>query len=234
MPRVRIVLVRPESAANVGACARVARNTGAEGLDLVQPGDWRTVECWRSAWGAHDVLEQARVFDALAPALAEAARSVAFTGRRPPRGHPADVREAAQQIAALGSDETAALVFGPETSGLTNDELIACGHTARIPSHGAQPSYNLSHAVAIAAYEVHRAGRDERDVPPRHATHAEKERLLELLRQGLPAIRALPEANAERYFSDWRALVQRAELTAKELSLLEHVARRMAGVRRDR
>jgi len=52
MARVRIVLVRPESAANIGACARVSRNSGAEGLDLVAaPGDWRTVECWRTAWG---------------------------------------------------------------------------------------------------------------------------------------------------------------------------------------
>ena len=112
----------------------------------------------------------------------------------------------------MGRDETAALVFGPETSGLTNDELIVCGRAATIPSHSAQPSYNLSHAVAIAAYEVHRAGRRGHDEPPRRATHAEKEHLLELLRQGLGAIRALPEANAERCFADWRALVQRAEL----------------------
>ncbi len=233
MPRVRVVLVRPESAANVGACARVVRNTGADGLDLVQPGDWRTVECWRSAWGAQDVLEQARVFDDLAPALAAAGRSVAFTGRRPPGPHPVDVREAAAEIAAMGRDETAALVFGPETSGLTNDELIVCGRAATIPSHSAQPSFNLSHAVAIAAYEVHRAGRRGHDEPPRRATHAEKEHLLELLREGLGAIHALPEANAERSFADWRALVQRAELTAKELNLLEHVARKMAGARRD-
>jgi tRNA/rRNA methyltransferase len=233
VPRVRVVLVRPESAANVGACARVVRNTGAEGLDLVRPGDWRTVECWRSAWGAHEVLEQARVFDSLVPALAEAALSVAFTGRRPPGLQRSDVREAAAEIAGLGRDETVALVFGPETSGLTNDEVIACGRAATIPSHRAQPSYNLSHAVAIAAYEVHRAGRRGQDEPPRRATHAEKEHLLGLLRQGLEAIRALPPANAERCFADWRALVQRAEWTAKELNLLEHAARKMAGARRD-
>ncbi len=233
MPRIRIVLVRPESAANIGACARAARNTGAEGLDLVQPGDWRTVECWRSAWGAQDALEQARVFDALAPALADCARSIAFTGRRAPGPHPVDVREAAQEIAALGRDETAALVFGPETSGLTNDELASCGRTARIPSHSAQPSYNLSHAVAIASYEVHRAGRRGHEEPPRRATHAEKERLLELLRQGLGAIRALPQVNREGFFADWRALVQRTELTARELKLLEHMARKMAAARRD-
>ena len=57
-PGVRVVLVRPESPANVGAAARAVRNTGLHGLDLVEPGDWRTVECWRTAWGAHEVLER--------------------------------------------------------------------------------------------------------------------------------------------------------------------------------
>jgi tRNA (cytidine32/uridine32-2'-O)-methyltransferase len=72
--RVRVVLVRPETPANVGACARVVRNTGAAGLDLVAPCDFRTVECWRTAWGAHEVLEQARVFDRLGSALEGALR----------------------------------------------------------------------------------------------------------------------------------------------------------------
>ncbi len=228
MARLRLVLVRPETAANVGACARVARNTGAVGLDLVQPGDWRTVECWRSAWGAQELLEQARGFDDLASALAGSALTVAFTARRRAGGPPLeDVREAAAAVGALGRQETAALVFGPETSGLSNDELALCGRTATIPAHPAQPSYNLSHAVAIAAYEVRRAGHAPADTPLRRATHDEKERLLELLREGLGAVGALPAANPEPHFADWRALVQRADLTARELRLLEHLGRRL-------
>ncbi len=228
MPRVRVVLVRPETAANIGACARVVRNTGAAGLDLVEPGDWRTVECWRAAWGAQDVLEQARVLADLGAALAGAAITVAFTARRAAAAVE-DVRTAAAAIAALGPEEEAALVFGPETHGLSNAEIAACGRAATIPSHHGQPSYNLSHAVAIAAYEVHRARRPSGgDSPPRQATHDEKERLLALLREGLLAIGALPPANLEGTLSDWRALVQRCPLSAHELRLLEHVARRMA------
>ncbi|HEY7512875.1 MAG TPA: TrmH family RNA methyltransferase, partial [Vicinamibacteria bacterium] len=95
MPAIRIVLVRPETSANVGACARVARNTGAAGLDLVAPGDWKTVESWRTAWGAQDVLEQARVLPDLATALSGCARAVALTGKRNRNAPPLDVREAA-------------------------------------------------------------------------------------------------------------------------------------------
>jgi tRNA/rRNA methyltransferase len=225
--RLRVVLVRPETSVNVGACARVVRNAGAEGLDLVAPGDWRTVDCWRTAWRAQDVLEQARVFAGLAPALAGSALTIAFTARRPPDAPAVDVREAASAVAALGPDETAALVFGPETAGLTNDEIALCGRCASIPSHPVHPSFNLSHAVAIAAYEMYRAGRRRADEPPRSATHDEKEQMLGRLREGLLAIGALPAVNTDGYFREWRALFQRTGLTPKELGLLEHAARKM-------
>jgi tRNA/rRNA methyltransferase len=227
LARVRVVLVRPEAPVNVGAAARIVRNTGLAGLDLVDPGDWRTVECWRTAWGAHEVLEQTRAFPDLAAAVAAAGYVVGFTGR-PESGVPGlDVREAAAEVADLAAEEEAALVFGPETSGLSQDEMASCGRRAHIPSHPDQPSLNLSHAVMVAAYEVFRAGAR---VPPgpRRASHAEKEALLELLRTGLGALGALPSDNPESYFREWREMVQRAGLTPRELRLLEHMARKMA------
>jgi len=232
--RLRVVLVRPETSANVGACARVVRNAGAAGLDLVAPGDWRTVDCWRTAWGASGVLEEARVFDDLGAALAGAAMAVALTGRRHPGAPVADIREAAAAIAGLGRDEGAALVFGPEKTGLTNDEIALCGRCAVIPAHPAQPSFNLSHAVAIAAHEVFRASRRDGESAGPRVTHDQKERLLALLREGLLAIEALPPVNTDGYFADWRALVQRTDLTAKELKLLEHLARKMGQAARTR
>ncbi len=227
MAQVRVVLVRPESPGNLGAVARAVKNTGLAGLDLVSPTDWRTVECWRTAWGAQEVLEQARVFGSLPEALADCQRAFAFTGRRD-RGIPLlDVREAAAQAAALGPAEAARLVFGPETSGLTQDEM-ACCHRVTIPSHPAQPSLNLSHAVMVAAYEVFRAER--RPPPPSptpRASGGEKEALLGLLREGLLAIGALAPSGGESRLREWRAFVQRADLTTNELHLLEHLAYRM-------
>ena len=89
-----------------------------------------------------------------------------------------------------------------------------------------QPSLNLSHAVMVAAYEVFRA---RRPTPPsaRLSSHAEKEAMLVLLREGLRAIEALPAVNTEGRFEEWRALFQRADLTPKEVRLLEHLARKM-------
>ena len=63
---------------------------------------------------------------------------------------------------------------------------------------------------------------------PRRATHEEKEALVALLREGLLAIGALPALNTDGYFREWRAIFSRADLTPKELRLLEHMARKMA------
>jgi tRNA/rRNA methyltransferase len=227
---VRFVLVRPENPANVGACARVVRNGGLQGLDLVEPGDWRTVECWRTAWGAQDVLEEARAFASLDEALAGATWVAALSGRRGSTEPALDVRGMAEAVCGLSADDQVALVFGPETSGLSNEELARCGRRCFIPSHPAQPSLNLSHAAAIAAYEVFRARRKP-DPAPRLAAHAEKARMLAILRAGLLRIEALPARNADGYFQEWEALFQRAELTPKEIRLLEHMARKMLQTR---
>jgi TrmH family RNA methyltransferase len=223
---VHVVLVRPESPANVGAVARVIRNTGLTGLRLVAPGDWRTTSGWRMAWGSHEVLEQAAVYDDLPSALADVQAALAFSGKREKGTAWLDVREAAAAVAGRG-DETTCLVFGPESSGLTQDELALCGHRVLIPSHPDQPSLNLSHAVMVAAYEVFRASTPPAPVP-RRATLEEKAAMLARLRDGLIAIGALPEINTEGYLRDWQALFARADLTPKEVRLLEHLGRKMA------
>ncbi len=226
MPCVEVVLVRPVVPANVGATARAVRNTGLRGLALVEPGSWRRLDCWRTAWGAHEVLEEARVYRQLREALEGTSYVAAFTAREPDAGG-MDVRDLASEVAALAEEERVALVFGPETSGLTLEELSLCGHNVRIPTHPDQPSLNLSHAVMIAAYEVFRAGIPLECATPR-VTHGEKERLMELLREGLSAIGAVSGPAAEGHFREWRGLLQRTDLTPREKRFLEHAARKMA------
>jgi tRNA/rRNA methyltransferase len=222
---VHVVLVRPESPANIGAVARVIRNTGLDGLRLVAPGDWRTLESWRMAWGSHAVLEEARAFATLGEAVADAGAVFAFSGRQEKGAVVLDVRDAAEEVPG-GDAETACLVFGPETSGLTRDELALCGHRVLIPAHRDQPSLNLSQAVMVAAYEVFRA-RSRAAPGPRRASHEEKDAMMERLREGLLAVGALPAVNTDGFFREWRAMFTRADLTPKEVRLLDHLARKM-------
>lgn len=225
-PRAFVVLVRPETDVNVGAVARVVRNTGLDGLRLVRPGDWRTIACWRSAKGAHEVLEQARVYDDLETALADAGYVAALSGRAEPGRPVLDVREMAADLARLPAEQSACLVFGPEAHGLGHDELALCGRIARIPSHPQQPSLNLSHAVMVAAHEVFRAVQGRPPAGPPRASLAEKLAFLELWREGLRAAAAMPRGD-ERAFEDWQRLFGRLDLTAHELGLFRHLAHRL-------
>ena len=216
--------MRPDTAANVGATARAMRNAGLADLVLVSPGDWRTLDAWRTAWGAHDVLERARVCATLDEALSGCTWTAALTGRLRD-GRVVDVRDMAAELAAHPGP--AALVFGPESAGLTDAEIASCGHAVGIPSHPDQPSLNLSHAVMVTVYELHRA-RAAAPAPGPFATHDARQEALGLLREGLRAIGALPVQDETRRMNAWAGLVHRADLTPGEVRMIEHVARRMA------
>lgn len=224
---IRVVLVRPERAVNVGAVARAMRNAGLDELSLVAPGDWRTLECWRSARGAQELLERAQVHEDLEAALADASWVAGFSRRAVADAARLDVRELAEEVAGLPAGRIASLVFGPERTGLRADELVRCGRRAVIPTHPDQPSLNLSHAVAIAGYEVYRARRRGAAVRTPGVTHADKQTLLELARPGLEAVGALPPKSADSAFRGWQAMVQRADLTRADLRRLQHLARRL-------
>ncbi len=235
MAVVRIVLVRPEHSANIGAVARAIANMGLSGLDLVSPGDWRTVEAWRMAWRAEDTLEQARVFDSLDQALDGSVYTAGLTGRSGGRVDPIAVRAMAEQIASLPSEAAVSLVFGPESKGLTEKDLLRCQRRVRIPSHSAQPSLNLAQAVMVTAYEVLVSGLEPEASPSQHPKRAEQadvERALGSLRDAMLEIGFLPVENPEVRFVEWRELFGRAGVSEREVKLILALARRIRGARR--
>lgn len=241
MAVVRIVLVRPENSANIGAAARAIANMGLAGLDLVSPGDWRTVEAWRMAWRAEDTLEQARVFGSLDEALTGAVYTAGLTGRSGGRVEPATVGAMAEEIASLAPEAPVSLVFGPESKGLTERDLLRCQRRVRIPSHPAQPSLNLAQAVMVAAYEIFVRGPEPRDATPERGGRAESagraeqgeiERALGSLRDAMLEIGFLPVENPEARFVEWRELFGRAGVSAREVKLILALARRIRGARR--
>ena len=233
MPHVRIVLVRPERSANIGAVARVIANTGLEGLDLVDPCDWRTVEAWRTAWRAEDILENARVLKTLPEAVGDAIYVAGLVGRKGMRVESLTPRQMSKEVGGLSPEASVRLVFGCESQGLTEEELLLCQRRVTIPSHPAQPSLNLAQAVMVTAYEVFLASNlsieNETTVLER-APVKTLERAYALLREGMLAIGFLPEENPEARFVEWRNLFGRIGLTSREVKLLLALGRRMRGV----
>lgn len=228
MARVFLVLVRPRRPENIGAAARAAANTGLHGLRLVQPGDWRTVEAFRTAWQAEEYLEQAEVFDTLAAAVAGCRYIAGLSGRGGDRVRHLSPRELGSAIAALPPEDAAAVVFGNEASGLTLAERTLCQQQVRIPAAPRQPSLNLAQAVMVAAYEVFLAGERPPEEPqPSRAPSEVAERALGALRDAMRSVGFLTREKPEARFAEWRELFGRRGLTEREARLLLAFARRV-------
>ena len=226
MARIRAVLVRPESPANIGAAARVIMNTGLEGLDLVDPGDWRTIEAWRMAWRAEDILEQTRVFETLAEALEDAVYVAGFAGRTGMRVEPITPKAMASEVAALEEDAPVALVFGCESTGLTENDLTHCQRRVFIPTDERQASLNLAQAVMVAGYELLLADSPQ-TTPPARAPSKDAEQALSNLEHAFLEVGFLTPDNARPRFAEWRELFGRAGLTSREVHLVMALARKI-------
>ena len=132
LDHIRIVLCQPSHPGNIGSAARAMKTMGLSRLMLVKPRSFPNAEAEALASGATDVLKQATLCQSLDEALAGCALSVGLTSRKRELSHPAiPVREAAAEAIGFAARQDVAIVFGNETFGLSNDELIRC---QRLPS----------------------------------------------------------------------------------------------------
>ncbi len=153
LEHVRIVLVEPAGARNVGAIARVMKNFGLRHLVLVNPHcDPLGAEARQMAVHAADLLAQARSVTSLPAALAGCQRAIATTDRPRTLNIPL---EAPRTALPWLLEAPAALIFGPEDRGLNNQELNHAQRWVSIPTSGEYSSLNLAQAVAVCCYELH-------------------------------------------------------------------------------
>jgi TrmH family RNA methyltransferase len=152
------VLVEPSHPGNIGAVARAMKNMAIEELVLVRPKQFPHPDATARASGADDVLANARVVDSLAEAIADCGFVAATTSRdRDQNFRVVDVREAAERIVSEARRSPAAVLFGAERTGLTNEDLDASHALIRIPANEAYLSLNLAMAVQLVTYELFRA-----------------------------------------------------------------------------
>lgn len=155
-----IVLVRPQLGENIGKAARAMLNFGLTEMRLVAPRDgWPNPSAGPAAAGADIVLEQARVFETTAEAVADCAHVHATTVRK--RGVTKPVigaDEAGRQVHTLPGRH--AIIFGPERSGLETEDVALARNILTIPINPEFGSLNLAQAVILVAYEWSRIGRE--------------------------------------------------------------------------
>ena len=164
-----VVLVRPQLAVNIGMCARAMANFGLDDLRLVNPkAGWPRVDEYRevahaAAAGAAHLLDAARVYDSVAAAIGDLQFVYAATARE--RGQMKDVLTPALGMAdAARAGQKRGVLFGPERTGLDNDEVALADAILTFPANPAYASLNLAQAVLLVGYEWFKSAHG--DAPP--------------------------------------------------------------------
>jgi len=152
---VRIVLVGTTHPGNIGAVARAMKNMGLNDLRLVNPRYFPHEDATARASGAEDVLASAGVVETLDQALADCVFAAGASARSRAIDWPCmQPRECAERLVQEDARGNVAVVFGPEKSGLTNEDLDRCNTLLTIPTDPSFSSLNIAMAAQIMCYEL--------------------------------------------------------------------------------
>ena len=232
---IRIILVEPAGALNVGSVARIMKNMGLQHLVLVQPHcDHLGAEARQMAVHAPEILTTARVVQSLPEGLAGCQRAIATIGRpHTPTFHlePPDIA-LPWLLTPPTMPDSAALIFGPESRGLSNEEMYYAQRFIRIPSNPAYPSLNLAQAVAICCYELAKYSQlgvndDKSAIAVDYASVEALEGFYQQLEALLLKIGYLYPHTATSRMEKFRQLFNRTQLENTEVSMLRGILTQM-------
>jgi len=227
-----VILIDPQLGENIGMVARAMLNCGLTDLRLVRPRDgWPSEPAEAAAAGATEVIATARIYDTTLDAVTELRRVYATTGR--PRGMVKTIltpRAAAEEMRGLSVSGTdCGVLFGPERSGLVNDDIALADAVIEVPLNPDFRSLNLAQAVLLVGYEWFQLGAG---IGPRRidtgeglpATKAEMVNFYERLEAALDETGFLfPPEKRPRMVRNLRNLFDRAELTDAEVKTLHGI-----------
>jgi tRNA/rRNA methyltransferase len=230
----RVVLVGPKIPENLGATARIMRNFGLTKLVLVAP-EANPADRKARQLSTHGeaILDRAQVVGDWESAVSDCRFVVGTSARiggpfRRQSIGPAE--EIMPHLAQALHDGPAAVVFGPEPSGLTNLQVTRCHFIAHVPTDPGYRALNLAQAVAICLYELRRAWLQQENLQPSPvapAPLANLERMFADLRGALEAIHFLYGPSADSLLHALRHLIGRARPTSMEVKLLLGLARQI-------
>jgi len=224
---IRIVLVGTTHPGNIGAAARAMKNMGVTDLALVNPRYFPDEEATARASGAEDLLDNAAVTENLPDAIADCVYVAGASARARAISWPClEPRECASKLIEESARGPVAAVFGPENSGLSNEDLDHCDALLTIPTNPDFSSLNLAMAVQVLTYEL-RAAQAEKpagcsaDVPL--ATSRDLELFYEHLERVLTDLCFLDPDNPRHLMRRLRRLFIRARPDQNEVNILRGI-----------
>ena len=155
--RIGFILVKPQLPENIGFCARALKNFGFKNLDLVNPKEiWPNKKAIATSVGAKDILKKTKVYCSLKDAINKYDVIYASSARR------RDINKRHlsfnEFIKSIKKNKKGkiGIIFGPEASGLSNEDIAYSNCIFKIPVNKKFESINLSHSVIIICYEIFR------------------------------------------------------------------------------
>ena len=235
LERVAVVLSHTSHPGNIGAAARAMKTMGLSDLRLVNPREFPSEVATVRATGASDVLGAARVFTSLSAAIADCVYVVGSSARgRDFVGEVTDARTAATELASISAQGPVAIVFGCETSGLTNAEVALCQTLAYVPTNPDYSSLNLGSAVQVFAYEIRVASMALQSLSGGYqatalqlATQAEIDAMYEHMRTVLTEIGFFRPEYPRRLFPRLQRLFNRTRLEREEVDIFRGMFNQM-------
>jgi len=232
---IRIVLVGTTHPGNIGAVARAMKNMGVTDLALVDPRYFPDQEATARASGAEDLLDNATVTETLTDAIADCVFVAGASARARAISWPClEPRECASKLIEENARGPVAAVFGPEKSGLSNEDLDHCDALLTIPTNPDFSSLNLAMAVQVLTYELQAAHAEKpagytAETPL--ATSRDLELFYEHLERVLTDLQFLDPDNPRHLMRRLRRLFIRARPDQNEVNILRGI---LTAVERDR
>jgi len=229
------VLIRPQMGENIGAAARGMWNFGLDRMRIIAPRDgWPNQKAVAMASGAGRLLDEAQIFEDTKGALADCDYVYATTAR--PRGLTKLVLtpEAAMQDARkrIGEGQKVAVMFGPERSGMENDDIARANAIISVPVNPDFPSLNLAQCVLLTGYEWRREAVEvdasRVDAAGDWAEQIEIEKLSDHYEERLETAGFFyPEQKAENMKLNLRNMWSRMPMTRADVQMLHGMMRQM-------
>jgi tRNA/rRNA methyltransferase len=229
LDNIVIILAGTKHPGNIGSAARAMANMGLGRLVLAAPHCEINEEAHRMAKAGTGVLDAAQVHTSLPDAVAEIHMLVGTTGKSGGyRANTEPPRQIAPKILRQAAEQTVGILFGPEDTGLVDEDLRLCQSLIRIPASRQASSINLAHAVMIVSYELMLGSLAHKpDRAPRLASLEQTEAMYAQLEEALLKIGFLHPQNAQHMMFAIRRLFGRAGMEPSDVGVLRGIARQI-------
>ena len=224
---VHFILFKPQLSENIGACARALKNFKFSNLKVVSPKvSFPNDKIIATSVGAKDIIKSTRVYNDFKDSIKEFNYIIATTNRRRNKNYK---YLEINQLNKIDFKKKVAIVFGPESSGLSNNEISYANYVLKIPTNPSFQSLNISHSVIIFCFELFKfLNKDKlRKMNPLKKNLSKKKdviKFINFLTNSLDNVGFLqPDEKRKTMLHDLRSIFLKMELSEKEIRILSSI-----------